>query len=59
MSDAAFEIIDDLRREGAEAVIEGCTEIVMLVQQPHTDVPLYDTTDLHVSATAEFMLSDA
>ncbi len=40
-------IIDDLRRQGAQGVIEGCTEIVMLVQQHHTDVPLFDTTAIH------------
>lgn len=40
-------IIDDLRERGAEGVIEGCTEIVMLVQQQHTDVPLFDTTAIH------------
>lgn len=40
-------IIDDLRRQGAQGVIEGCTEIVLLVQQQHTDVPLFDTTAIH------------
>ena len=40
-------IIDELRSRGAEGVIEGCTEIVMLVQQQHTDVPLFDTTAIH------------
>ena len=40
-------IINDLANEGAEGVIEGCTEIVMLVQQKHTDVPLFDTTEIH------------
>jgi len=40
-------IIDDLRQRGAQGVIEGCTEIVMLVQQQHTDVPLFDTTAIH------------
>lgn len=43
-------IINDLRGQGAEAVIEGCTEIVMLVQQEHTDVPLFDTTAIHAAA---------
>jgi aspartate racemase len=43
-------IIDDLQRRGAEGVIEGCTEIVMLVQQQHTDVPLFDTTAIHAEA---------
>lgn len=40
-------IMEDLRAQGAEGVIEGCTEIVMLVQQQHTDVPLFDTTSIH------------
>ena len=35
-------------------MIEGCTEIVMLVQQHHTDVPLFDTTAIHAEeAVAE------
>ena len=40
-------IIDQLHTQGAQGVIEGCTEIVMLVQQPHTRVPLFDTTAIH------------
>ncbi len=40
-------IIDDLQRRGAEAVIEGCTEIGLLVKQEHTPVPLFDTTKIH------------
>ncbi len=40
-------IIRDLHQRGAQGVIEGCTEIVMLVQQQHTDVPLFDTTAIH------------
>ncbi len=46
-------IIDGLRERGAEAVIEGCTEISLLVGQQHTDVPLYDTTALHAAAAVE------
>ncbi len=40
-------IINRMHEEGAEGVIEGCTEIVMLVQQKHTDIPLFDTTAIH------------
>ncbi len=40
-------IIDALHQQGAEAVIAGCTEIGMLVQQAHTRVPLFDTTKIH------------
>lgn len=37
----------DLRSEGAEAVIRGCTEIGMLIGPADTPVALYDTTWLH------------
>ncbi|WP_025580453.1 aspartate/glutamate racemase family protein [Vibrio parahaemolyticus] len=42
-----LEIINVLYQQGAEAIILGCTEIALLVQQEHTDVPLYDTTAIH------------
>jgi aspartate racemase len=40
-------VIDALHASGAEAVIEGCTEIGLLVGQEHTSVPLFDTTRIH------------
>ncbi len=46
-------IIDDLRRRGAEGIIEGCTEIGMLISPEHTDVPLFDTTRIHALAAVE------
>ena len=45
--DEYLRIMEDLRSRGAEGIIEGCTEIVMLVQQQHTDIPLFDTTSIH------------
>jgi len=50
-------IMQDLRRAGAEGVIEGCTEIVTLVQQDHTDIPLFDTTALHAAVAVEMALA--
>lgn len=50
-------IMEDLRARGAAGVIEGCTEIVMLVQQPHTDIPLFDTTAIHAEAAVAAALS--
>lgn len=44
-----LETIDRLHQQGAQAVILGCTEIALLVEQAHTHVPLYDTTALHAS----------
>ena len=46
-------IMEKLRSDGAEGIIEGCTEIVMLVQQRHTDIPLFDTTAIHARAAVE------
>lgn len=45
--DLYLNIINDLYKQGAEAVILGCTEIALLIQQEHTQVPLYDTTEIH------------
>ena len=51
-------IIDDLHKRGAEGVIEGCTEIGMLVQQKHTNLPLFDTTEIHVQKAVELAMGD-
>ena len=40
-------IVEQLRNEGVEGVIEGCTEIVMLLKQEHTSMPLFDTVEIH------------
>ena len=42
--------IDRLVARGAEAVILGCTEIMLLVRPGDAAVPLYDTTTLHAKA---------
>ncbi|NOI13697.1 aspartate/glutamate racemase family protein [Vibrio hepatarius] len=43
-------IIEELSENGAQGVILGCTEIGLLVKQEDTNVPLFDTTKLHVEA---------
>lgn len=50
-------IIQQLFEAGAEAVILGCTEIALLVQQADTAVPLYDTTALHAEAAIALALA--
>jgi len=50
-------IINGMHEEGAEGVIEGCTEIVMLVQQKHTDIPLFDTTAIHAQEAVSVALA--
>ena len=46
-------IIQSLAAEGAEAVILGCTEIGMLVNQNDTDITLLDTTAIHAQKAVE------
>ncbi|MFY8207910.1 MAG: aspartate racemase, partial [Caulobacter sp.] len=38
---------------GAEAIILGCTEIMLLVSQADSPVPVFDTTTLHAMAAVE------
>ncbi|MBL4681194.1 MAG: aspartate/glutamate racemase family protein [Pseudomonadales bacterium] len=53
-----IKLIEDLSKKGAEAVILGCTEISLLVQQNNTSVPLYDTTAIHAEAAVKLALAD-
>jgi aspartate racemase len=52
------EQIAELAERGAQAVILGCTEIALLVQQRHTETPLYDTTSIHAEAAVKMALTD-
>ncbi|MEH6388128.1 MULTISPECIES: aspartate/glutamate racemase family protein [Pseudomonas] len=49
-------VIDSLADQGAQAVILGCTEIALLVQQQHSKVPLYDTTQIHVNEAVAYAI---
>jgi aspartate racemase len=50
-------VIDTMHTQGAQAVIEGCTEITLLVKQQHTDVPLFDTTAIHAEEAVRMALA--
>jgi aspartate racemase len=49
-------IMRELREQGVEAIILGCTEISLLVGQEDADVPLFDTTSIHARSAAEWAL---
>lgn len=49
-------IIESLAKQGAEAVILGCTEIGMLVNQTDTEVTLLDTTAIHAQKAVQWAL---
>ncbi|KNY19451.1 aspartate/glutamate racemase family protein [Methylobacterium sp. ARG-1] len=50
-------IMARLVEDGAEAIILGCTEIMLLVQAADSPVPLFDTTALHAEAAIEMALA--
>src|SRR6516164_2037410 len=47
------EIIARLIAEGAQAIILGCTEIMLLVSDEDSAVPLFDTTTIHAIAAVD------
>jgi len=49
-------IIESLANQGAEAVILGCTEIGLLVNQSDTNIELYDTTVIHAEKAVEYAI---
>lgn len=51
-------VIEDLFDQGAQAIILGCTEITLLVQQADTSIPLYDTTAIHAQSAVEAALDN-
>jgi len=50
-------VMAELAGQGAQAIILGCTEISLLVDQADSPVPLFDTTAIHARAAAERALS--
>ena len=52
-------VMNDLVRQGAQAIILGCTEITLLVQPSDSAVPLFDTTSIHARKAAEWALGIA
>lgn len=50
-------IIAALVERGAEAIVLGCTEIMLLVNPNDSAVPLFDTLALHVEAAVEAALA--
>ncbi len=50
-------VIERLAAQGAQAIILGCTEIALLVDQQDSRVPLFDTAAIHARMAAEEALS--
>ena len=57
--DAYLEIIERGRQAGSDCAILGCTEIGMLIEQSHLELPVFDTTRLHAAAIAQEAFANA
>ena len=53
-----LEIIDKLKNDGAEGIVFGCTEISLLINSSECSIPIFDTTEIHSKAAANFALSE-
>lgn len=51
-----LKIMDNLRQQGAEGIILGCTEIPLIIKEDDFDLPLFNTTEIHAGAAVEFAL---
>jgi len=50
-------VIKNLKEKGAEAVVFGCTEIGMFINQSDCELKIFNTTIIHANAAVEFSLS--
>jgi aspartate racemase len=52
-----LEIIDSLKKRGAQGIILGCTELPILIKSEDADIELFDTLKIHLKAAVNYMLS--
>ncbi len=50
-------LITDLAKQKVQAVVLGCTELVLAVDTRANVIPVYDTTAIHARAAVEWMLA--
>ena len=50
------DIARDYLNKGAEAIVMGCTEIPLAINQSHTDVKLFDTIEIIVQSAVDYSL---
>jgi aspartate racemase len=51
--------LTEMSKARQQAVILGCTELVLLVDPGASVIPLYDTTAIHAAAAARWILADS
>ncbi|KAK7427603.1 hypothetical protein QQZ08_005878 [Neonectria magnoliae] len=53
-----YTIIRELKQAGAECLILGCTEIGLLVDEAGSDLPVFDTAQIHAIAAADWAMGN-
>lgn len=53
-----LKIMNRLNSEGAEGIILGCTEFPLLVKRQDTELPLFNTPEIHAMAGVDFALGN-
>ena len=53
-----LDIIERFRKDGAQGVIFGCTEISLLINQTECEIAVFDTTMIHSKSAVDFALAD-
>lgn len=51
-------LITELQKQKVQAIVLGCTELVLAVDVRANVLPVYDTTAIHARAAVEWMLDD-
>ena len=55
--DNFLNIINELVINGAQGIVLGCTEIPLLIKQSDTNLPVFNTLEIHAKAAVDFALS--
>ena len=51
-------LITEIDKDGADAVVLGCTELGMLVDTKANILPIYDSAEIHADAGVEWIMND-
>ncbi len=52
-------LITEIDKDGADAVVLGCTELGMIVDTKANILPIYDSAEIHADAGVDWILGDA
>lgn len=53
-----LDIIKNLKLQGAQGIVLGCTELPLLIKSNNVDIPLFDTLKIHLKAAVDFALNN-